>query len=309
MRIDNKDIFIGIDVGGTNIRCAAISKSIGIISYKKEKIENKNSKEKVIKQIILLIDSLFTKKIKGIAVGVPSIVDLRKGIVYEANNIPSWKEVPLKKILENRYKVPVLINNDANCFAMGEKNFGSGKGYKDIVGVILGNGFGAGIVINGKLYCGNDCAAGEFGRTPFKDNTIEDYCSGKFFDMHGISGEELHKMAEKGNKRALQIFNEFGIIPLCRAYLAHIKFFFTAEERNEFVGEHARKIRFPHAAEFRAPDFIVMTGHHQYFQFCRSSLRTRIGFAQLIHRDAVNKKNPCEEPFDSVFYRRPQKNE
>jgi len=210
MRIDNKDIFIGIDVGGTNIRCAAISKSIGIISYKKEKIENKNSKEKVIKQIILLIDSLFTKKIKGIAVGVPSIVDLRKGIVYEANNIPSWKEVPLKKILENRYKVPVLINNDANCFAMGEKNFGSGKGYKDIVGVILGNGFGAGIVINGKLYCGNDCAAGEFGRTPFKDNTIEDYCSGKFFDMHGISGEELHKMAEKGNKRALQIFNEFG---------------------------------------------------------------------------------------------------
>ena len=210
MKISSKDIFIGVDIGGTNIRCATISKSRKIISYKEIKIKNTNSKEKVIKQLTRVIDSLFIKKIKGIGIGVPSIMDSYRGVVYEANNIPSWKKIPLKKILEKRYKVDILMNNDANCFALGEKHFGVVKGYKHIVGVIIGTGFGAGIIINSKLYRGSNCAAGEFGEIPFKDKTMEDYCSGKFFNMYGISGEELHEMAKKGNKKALMIFKEFG---------------------------------------------------------------------------------------------------
>ncbi len=208
MKIKNNYVFIGVDIGGTNIRCAAISKARGIISYKKIKIEDIDSKEKSIKQLKKLIDCLFTKKIKGIAVGVPAIVDVCKGVIYEANNIPSWKKIPLKRILEKKYKVPVFINNDANCFALGEKNFGIGKKYKHIVGVIIGTGFGAGIIINNKLYYGNNCAAGEFGKIPFKDKTLEDYCSGKFFRR--ISGEKLHKMAKKKNKKALNIFKKYG---------------------------------------------------------------------------------------------------
>ncbi len=210
MKIKNKDIFIGVDVGGTNIRCATISKSKGIISYKKEKIENINSKKKIVNQFIRVVDSLFTKKVKGIGVGIPSILDVNKGVVYESNNIPGLRSINLKKVLEKKYKVPVLVNNDANCFALGEKYFGFGKDYKNIVGVIIGTGFGAGIVVNNRLYCGKNCAAGEFGRIPFKDKTIEDYCSGKFFDRYNVSGEELNRMAKKKNKKALDIFRKFG---------------------------------------------------------------------------------------------------
>lgn len=210
MKIGKKDVFIGIDMGGTNIRCAAISRSRGVISYKKEKIEDVNSKKKIVNQLTGIIDSLFTKGVKGICIGVPSILDINKGIIYESNNIPALKSINLKKMLEARYKVPVLINNDANCFALGEKYFGAGKKYKNIVGVILGTGFGAGIIINGKLYCGNNCAAGEFGKIPFKDKTIEDYCSGKFFRKYDISGEKLYEMAKKKDKRVLKIFREFG---------------------------------------------------------------------------------------------------
>ena len=187
MKIRDKDVLMGIDIGGTNIRCAAISRSGGEVSYKKAKIADANSKKEVINQLADVIDSIFTEKIKGIGVGVPSILDLVKGVVYEARNIPAWKEIPLKKILERKYGVPVLINNDANCFALGEKHFGFGKGYSSIAGVIIGTGFGAGIIINGRLHCGNNCAAGEIGRIPFKGRTMEDYCSGKFFEKYGFS--------------------------------------------------------------------------------------------------------------------------
>ena len=70
----------------------------------------------------------------------------------------------MKRIIEKKFKVPVSINNDANCFALGEKHFG--KKYNNMVGLIIGTGVGAGIIINGKLYCGHNCGAGEFGSIP-----------------------------------------------------------------------------------------------------------------------------------------------
>lgn len=205
-----KDLFIGIDMGGTNIRAGISSKQKGVISYKKERIIDINSKKKIINQLTRVVDSLFTKKIKGIGIGVPSILDINKGTIYEPNNISGLENINIKKIFEKRYNVPVSINNDANCFALGEKYFGSGKNYKNVVGLIIGTGFGAGIIIDNKLYCGDNCAAGEFGKIPFKDKTIEDYCSGKFFKKYKLSGEEIQLLAKKGNKRALAILKEFG---------------------------------------------------------------------------------------------------
>jgi len=103
------------------------------------------------------------------------------------------------------------VNNDANCFALGEKYFGSARGYKNIVGIIIGTGFGAGVIIDNKLYCGNNCAAGEFGRIILKDKTVEDYCSGKFFiDKYKIPGEKIYGLAKKNGKRGLKAFKEFG---------------------------------------------------------------------------------------------------
>lgn len=206
-----KGLIIGIDIGGTNIRCALVSKDKGVLSYTKERVHNKDSKEAIVKQLTQIIGIHFSQKVKGIGVGVPAIVDLEKGMLYEAFNLPGWKKVHLKAMLEKRYKVPVRINNDANCFALGEKCFGSAKKYKNIVGVILGTGFGAGIIINNMLYCGKNCAAGEFGRVLLKDKTVEDYCSGKFFiNKYNLPGENLYAMAKQNNTKGLKAFKEFG---------------------------------------------------------------------------------------------------
>lgn len=206
-----KDLIIGVDVGGTNLRCALISRAKGIVAYEKEKIKNINSKERILKQLTTLIDKQFSSKIRGIGIGVPGIVDLKKGILYEAFNLLAWDKVPIKSILEKRYNVPVSVNNDAKCFALGEKHFGAARKYKDVVGIILGTGFGAGIIIDNKIYCGKNCAAGEFGRVLLKDKTIEDYCSGKFFiSKYRYSGKELYEMAKKHDKKALRAFKEFG---------------------------------------------------------------------------------------------------
>jgi glucokinase len=66
--------------------------------------------------------------------------------------LPAWKEVPLKTLMEDRYQVPVFVNNDANCFALGEFYFGEGRGSNSMIGLSIGTGLGAGIIINKKLY-------------------------------------------------------------------------------------------------------------------------------------------------------------
>jgi glucokinase len=107
--------------------------------------------------------------------------------------------------------VPVYVNNDANCFAVGEKVFGKGKDYQNMVGLIIGTGLGAGLIINNKLYAGRNCGAGEFGMIPWKEGILEDYCSGQFFKTTCNSpGEQLFHEALQGNIRAKEVFAEFG---------------------------------------------------------------------------------------------------
>jgi glucokinase len=169
------------------------------------------SKKKVIEEVGAAIDRVFDPDVAGIGVGVPSVVDVEKGIVYDVQNIPSWKEVPLKDVLEKRFGRPVYVNNDANCFAIGEKYFGRGQKFRHLVGLIIGTGLGAGIVLNDRLYSGPNCGAGEFGMIPYKDSILEHYCSGQYFvRAHGVRGEDLFVKASQGDPEALEIFNRFG---------------------------------------------------------------------------------------------------
>jgi glucokinase len=139
------------------------------------------------------------------------LVDEENGIVYNVQNIPSWKEVHLKRHLESHFSIPVNISNDANCFVQGEKYFGRGEKYKNFVGITLGTGLGTGIIINNKLHTGILSAAGEFGCIPYLKHTYEYYCSGKFFkEFHNISGKEAYERALLGDANAIRIFDEYG---------------------------------------------------------------------------------------------------
>ncbi len=171
-----------------------------------------NEAEDVItNQLKRQIAQLMRKEVTGIGVGVPSVVDSNQGIVYNVANIPAWKEVHLKAILEKEFCVPVAVNNDANCFALGVWRYGEGQGTSDMVGLTMGTGVGAGIIIGGKLYNGVNTGAGEIGSLPFKDADYEFYCSSRFFtELYGDTGANFSKRAQAGDKQALAVWQEFG---------------------------------------------------------------------------------------------------
>lgn len=201
---------LGMDIGGTNARAGLVEN--GQLSHLESiPIKSNGTVEEVLEQIFDLIERVKTAAVNGIGIAFPSIMDVEKGIVFDVQNIPAWKEVHLKEIIEQRYDLPVRIDNDANCFALGEKYFGQGKNYGHLVGLIVGTGLGAGIVVDGKIYSGANGGAGEFGMIPYRDKYLEYYCSGQFFYNHGNkSGDRLASAATAGDKDALAIFKVFG---------------------------------------------------------------------------------------------------
>lgn len=202
--------FIGVDLGGTKVLAAKI-KGDSLVKSRKVEVPSQGSQQAVLDSIYKVIDDCMDGTVSAIGCGVPSVVDIDKGIVYDVQNIPSWKEVPLKSLLEDRYGIPVHLNNDANCFALGESYFGKGKEYDSFLGLIIGTGMAAGIVINGRLYNGYNCGAGEFGMIPYLDHHYEYYCSGQFFELvYQISGQELFAKAQNGEANALSIYQEYG---------------------------------------------------------------------------------------------------
>jgi glucokinase len=202
---------IGIDLGATNIRGAIVeNNTIGNIVS--QRIKSDGSVEDVLNDIYTVVDALLQNDTtSAIGIGVPSVVDVAEGIVYDVQYIPSWKEVHLKKLMQERYNIPVYVNNDANCFAVGELYFGKGKGVDSMVGVTLGTGLGTGIITHGKLYAGYNCGAGEIGLFPYIDNILEYYCSGSFFNnVYGLDGVQVFKDAQAGDARALELYAELG---------------------------------------------------------------------------------------------------
>ena len=201
---------IGIDLGGTNVRCGLVDNG-NVIKRISEPCLSSCPESEVVEQIIELICQLVNPAVTGIGIGVPSVVDMQKGIVYNVLNIPSWKEVHLKEMLEARFDIPVHVNNDANCFALGEHRCGAGKPFRNMLGVTLGTGVGAGLIINHELYCGSNTGAGEIGCLPYLEHTLEYYCGSAFFvEYHQTTGKKVAQLAAGGDPRALIIWEEFG---------------------------------------------------------------------------------------------------
>ncbi len=201
---------IGVDLGGTKVLAGTVD-SDQLIETRLQLVPKGGSVDMVMDALYRVIDPIFGEDTSGIGIGVPSVVDVEKGIVYDVQNIPSWESVPLGDLLKSRYGVPVHINNDANCFALGERYFGQGKKFSDFIGLIIGTGIAAGIVIDNKLYNGHNCGAGEFGMIPYLQHNYEYYSSGQFFqNEYGISAKETTMKANKGDTVSLDILAEFG---------------------------------------------------------------------------------------------------
>ena len=203
-------VVLGIDLGGTNVRAGAVAGG-ALLRRAARSIDANGDEEAVLGQVCAVVDQVFGDDVAAIGCGVPSVVDLATGVVHRVENIPSWRRVPLKDALERRYQRPATINNDANCFVLGELRFGQARGHRDVVGLTLGTGLGAGVVCDGRLVVGANCGLGEIGSLPYRDGTLEQYAAGGFFPRRaGASGDAVFARARDGDEEAQRVFREYG---------------------------------------------------------------------------------------------------
>jgi glucokinase len=165
---------IGIDIGGTGTKFGIVDR-VGNVLFSSEISTRKHS------DVNSFIDELYTElsklidnvggigRIKGIGVGAPN-GNYYTGTIEYAPNLP-WKGIiPLARMMEDKFKIPVVLTNDANAAAIGEMMYGAAQGMKDFIMITLGTGVGSGIVANGKLVYGHDGFAGELGHTTIIPN-------------------------------------------------------------------------------------------------------------------------------------------
>lgn len=225
--------FIGIDLGGTNLRIALISEEGKVI--KKIKVP---SVERVVESLLDSIAKIINNDVKGIGIGVAGLIDHEKGIVLKSPNLPAIEGVNLADTLEERFKVPVFIENDANVTALGEKWLGAGKELKNFVQLTLGTGIGGGVIYNGRLLnisaeighmvivaSGTPCSCGNNG-------CLETYASAKAIlskaiyslergtdsilrnlyegNFYRLTSEDIYKSALEGDGLSRDVLREAG---------------------------------------------------------------------------------------------------
>jgi glucokinase len=218
-------MILALDIGGTNLRSALVSNSK--ISKKKSSSTPKK-KGNILKSIISTIEQY--KKPNSINIAIAGFE--RNGKLQHSINLDT-EGLQLSKILKQKFKVPIYIENDANCAGLAELHYGSGKGKRNFVLLTLGTGIGGAIIINKKLYRGAG-GAGEIGSMYINNKIFEHHASGnasltlaREIISPKITSLELEELANQGNKRALDIYNEIG--HFLGIGLANIAFFLDPE--------------------------------------------------------------------------------
>lgn len=160
--------YIGIDIGGTNLKAGLVNDEGSILAMEKRKIAEVSDQKALVEALVALTQSLTERggltpeQIRSVGVGVPGAVEIHSGAVLYTCNLP-LRNVPLRKLFHRYLPYPLYVENDANCAALAEYYAGAGKGSKRFVTITLGTGVGAGILHNGQIYHGANGMAGEVG--------------------------------------------------------------------------------------------------------------------------------------------------
>nr|BBH93456.1 glucokinase [Thermogemmatispora argillosa] len=159
---------VGVDLGGTQLRVAVL-RGATLLSRVGLLTGEDATPERLIPRICDAIRQALTEarveleQVAGIGLGAPGPLNSKTGVIYSPPNLPGWENVPIRDILQKEFPVPVLIENDAHCAALGEYMFGAGRGSEDMVYMTVSTGIGGGIICKGRLLEGAGGTAGELG--------------------------------------------------------------------------------------------------------------------------------------------------
>jgi len=237
---------IGIDLGGTNLRTGLVDRNGKIHHRLSIKTENNADPQTISNQIFYLIDEIINvgaglkpapPNIIGVGLGSPGLVDKKGETILFSPNLPLWRNIPIKRMVSERFSVPCVLENDANAAAWGEKWVGAGKEADSLVMLTLGTGIGGGIIINNKLWRGVNNVAAEIGHMVIQMDgpkcscgnygCIEAYASATSMvrrfkeslksgvpsslkDAGEITAKMINDAAFQGDKASLDIIKETG---------------------------------------------------------------------------------------------------
>lgn len=225
---------IGVDLGGTNLRVAAIDSAGQVLTRVAEPAIYDTGPKRVVAEITQIIrrvrEQAGATSLRGVGIGVPGFIDMEKGVVMGSANLPGFDGFPVRDAIQEQLGAQIILENDANAAALGEMWMGAGREVKDLILLTLGTGIGGGIVLNGKVVHGFLGMAGEFGHmTIYPDGNpcgcgncgcLEKHASASAIAamgrmMHfGVEGEitaqRVYELAVAGNPRAKQVFSSMG---------------------------------------------------------------------------------------------------
>jgi len=225
------DYSIGVDLGGTNLRAAAIASSGEILAKISGIAKLSEGRETVVTDmvdsVVKLREQCGDRRLTGVGIGVPGFIDLDKGYIVGSNNLPQFDQYPIRDEIELRLGTRVVLENDANAAALGEKWMGAGKDVQDLVLLTLGTGIGGGIVSAGKILHGFVGMAGEIGHVTVVPNgypcgcgnrgCLEKHASAtaiagmaRVVQLGNLTSEEVYELAVDGEPRARRVFEVMG---------------------------------------------------------------------------------------------------
>lgn len=231
----SQGVVIGMDLGGTNLRVAALNAAGEVLLIHREETAAREGPEPVIGRIIDAIRRIGGniaaggEIVRGVVLGAPGIISSRAGTVVSSPNLPGWRDVPLRERVAAAVGLPVILENDANAAAYGEYWRGAGRECGSMILLTLGTGVGGGIVLGGELWRGAEGMAGEIGHVTVKpggrtcrcgnSGCLEIYASAtgivdRYRELAGVeesvSAESVNHWAHEGDVNARQAYREAG---------------------------------------------------------------------------------------------------
>ena len=237
---------IGVDLGGTNLRVAAVDESGRLMEKISTSTQVSLGRDKVLDEMCRIIQSLTSRfstqgPLAGVGIGVPGIIDMETGMLHESPNLPGWANYPVREEIERRLGTGITLENDANAAAFGEHWLGAGQPVDSLCMLTLGTGVGGGLVLDNQIWHGMTGMAGEAGHINVEPDghpcgcsshgCIEQYASAKAIQrmaqeaidannapllaraLHSdpeFGGKVIYNLAVQGDEPARQIFENVG---------------------------------------------------------------------------------------------------